>query len=499
MAVVLADEEGGVGMLVFFFRQIHVGLGDEHLHAHHDVEIFGRFRGRVDVQDVAAVLVPVVGVDDLDDFLRAVLGVNDDGGAVVLRHAVEAGVLLAEFVGHAFVRYFGQLEAVDVGGVEDVALVIVAGLHADGEDLRLALGTREFHDGAVEAVAELASGHVGSQGEGAFHGALVSGKREPAGTLEDFRGEVEGAAAGIQDVDHSGVFRVGDGIGFAADVHDAGFRGVLGIHADSEVIDVDGLMIAVAEDIEAELVEEVVVAPGAGDGLAAFHGGLAKRHGQQAAVQRIGVVGVSEIDPFAQGGGDALQGVVVAVGAPDFELAVVGHGDAVFADVVAEVVAGHEVGARGAGGQFKLHGAGVVVLLGGAFRSLANGVQVLVVADDLKAGAACLGIDHHCAFCAADPGRISVLDIAELHTVKFVVIQRGARFVLGLHEEVHGLFSAGAGYGHLSEAVGVAEVVAGNVHGVLLTSTALDGVFQNAGLFVCFPDGEPAAALRHFS
>ncbi len=108
VVVVLADEEGGIGMLVFLHRQIDVGVWDEHLHADDDVVILGGLGGGVDVQYVAAVFAPVVGVDHLNAFFAAVLGIHRYGGAVVQRSAVPAGILLAEFICHSLVRYLGE-------------------------------------------------------------------------------------------------------------------------------------------------------------------------------------------------------------------------------------------------------------------------------------------------------------------------------------------------------------------------------------------------------
>ncbi len=94
-----------------------------------------------------------------------------------------------------------------------------------------------------------------------------------------------------------------------------------------------------------------------------------------------------------------------------------------------QVVAGDEEGAGRAGGEHEFHPDHVVVVGGGALRRLAGGVELLIVAHDLKAVAAGGWIDDHMSFGAAGPGRIAQPYVAELHAVKIVGVQGRAGLV----------------------------------------------------------------------
>ena len=244
-------------------------------------------------------------------------------------------------------------------------------------------------------------------------------------------------------------------------------------------------MFAVRENVEAEFVEEVVFVADV-DGLAAFDRIFAQGQGQQALVQGIAVVGVGKLEPFARRHGHAGKGIVAAVPGVHAD-AVVIYYEPVFALRVGEVGAGDEEGACGAHRELQFHSDDVIVVGGGALGRLADGVELLVAAHDFQAGA--FGVNDHAAFRTARPGWIAVFDIAKLHGIEVVKVERGARLVAGLHEVIHHLRLPGARHGHLPEAVGIAEVVVRYVHSVFLGAAALYGVLQDACRFVGLPDG----------
>ena len=223
-------------------------------------------------------------------------------------------------------------------------------------------------------------------------------------------------------------------------------------------------MFAVTENIEAEFVVEIVFVADV-DGLAALHGGFAQGQIEQALVQGVAVVGVGELEPFASRHGHAGKGIIAAVPGVHADAVVIDY-EPIFALRVGEVGAGDEEGACGAHREFQFHPDNVVVVGGGAFLSFNDGVQLLVAAHDFQTGA--VGIHDHAALGAAGPSGIAVFDIAQFHGIEVVEIERGARLVFGLHEVIHDLRFPGARHGHLSEAVGIAEVAARYVHGVFL-------------------------------
>ncbi len=144
-------------------------------------------------------------------------------------------------------------------------------MRADGKFFDLAFAAREFNYGAVEAVAQLRAVDAYRQGIGTANRAGIFAQREPSGAPRHLDVVGEGAAAGVQDVHHGGAIRVGDGVGFRADVHDAWFRGVLRFQADRKIVDIEGVFRVVTENINAEFLKEVE-ASCEGYGLAALHG-----------------------------------------------------------------------------------------------------------------------------------------------------------------------------------------------------------------------------------